>query len=45
MEEACAQAAVAGYAAVNVISAVGTRAYYRRLGFKDAGLYQKRSLA
>lgn len=45
VEEACAQAAAAGYAAVNVISAVGTRAYYRRLGFKDAGLYQKRSLA
>ena len=44
VEEACAQAAAAGYAAVNVISAVGTRAYYRRLGFEDAGLYQKRSL-
>ena len=26
------------------ISAVGTRVYYRNLGFKDAGLYQKRPL-
>ena len=44
VEEACRQAAEAGFAAVNVISAVGTRAYYRRLGFKDAGLYQRRPL-
>ena len=34
-----------GYAAANVISAVGTRAYYRALGFEDAGLYQRRPLA
>lgn len=44
VEEACAQAAAAGFRAINVISAVGTRAYYRRLGFRDAGLYQKRTL-
>ena len=44
VEEACRQASEAGFAAVNVISAVGTRAYYRRLGFKDAGLYQRRPL-
>ncbi len=44
VEEACAQATAAGYTAVNVISAVGTRVYYRNLGFKDAGLYQKRAL-
>lgn len=44
VEEACAQAAAAGYTAINVISAVGTRVYYRNLGFKDAGLYQKRPL-
>ena len=44
VEEACAQAAAASYTAVNVISAVGTRVYYRNLGFKDAGLYQKRPL-
>jgi len=30
----------AGYSAVNVISAVGTRDYYRSLGFMDHGLYQ-----
>ena len=44
VEEACAQAAAAGYTAINVISAVGARVYYRNLGFKDAGLYQKRPL-
>lgn len=44
VEEACAQATAAGYTAINVISAVGTRVYYRNLGFKDAGLYQKRPL-
>lgn len=30
----------AGYARLNVISSVGTREYYRHLGFADAGLYQ-----
>lgn len=45
VEEACAQARAAGYTALNVISAVGTRAYYRNLGFEDAGLYQKRPLS
>jgi elongator complex protein 3 len=44
VEEACHQAAEAGYGAVNVISAVGTRVYYRNLGFTDAGLYQRRPL-
>ena len=44
VEEACAQATAAEYTAINVISAVGTRVYYRNLGFKDAGLYQKRPL-
>lgn len=44
VEEACAQATAAGYTAINVISAMGTRVYYRNLGFKDAGLYQKRPL-
>ncbi len=33
-------AAAAGYADLAVISAVGTRAYYRRLGFTDGPLYQ-----
>jgi histone acetyltransferase (RNA polymerase elongator complex component) len=27
-----------------VISAVGTRRYYRRLGFRDGALYQHRPL-
>lgn len=44
VERACAIAAAEGYGAVNVISAVGTREYYRRLGFQDAGLYQRRPL-
>ncbi len=45
IEEACAVSGAAGYARVNVISAVGTRAYYRALGFFDNGLYQTRDLA
>ena len=44
VEEACTRAAAAGYRAINVISSVGTRAYYRKLGFVDAGLYQCRAL-
>ncbi len=45
VEEACAQAREAGYSAINVISSVGTRIYYRGLGFDDNGLYQRKSLA
>ncbi len=45
VEEACRLAREAGYATINVISSVGTREYYRSLGFCDAGLYQARSLA
>jgi elongator complex protein 3 len=44
VEEACAHARAAGFQQVAVISAVGTRAYYRGLGFGDAGLYQLRIL-
>ena len=44
VERACDIARDAGYTAVNVISAVGTREYYRRLGFTDAGLYQRKEL-
>lgn len=44
VERACAIARAAGYARVNVISSVGTRNYYRGLGFADAGLYQRREL-
>ena len=45
VERACTIARAAGYMRVNVISAVGTRAYYRRLGFVDGDLYQCRDLA
>ena len=41
---ACELARNAGYERINVISAVGTRAYYRNLGFEDAGLYLQRQL-
>ena len=44
VERGCQIAREAGCSAVNVISAVGTRAYYRNLGFQDNGLYQQRSL-
>ncbi len=44
IERTCTIAREAGFAAVNVISAVGTREYYRRLGFRDNGLYQQRPL-
>mgnify|MGYP000991320282 CR=1 FL=1 len=37
-------AANKGYTILNVISSVGTRAYYRAQGFKDAGLYQQKEL-
>ena len=45
VERACAIAAERGYVGVNVISAVGTRDYYRSLGFVDCGLYQRRAIA
>lgn len=44
VETACEMAKEAGYESANVISAVGTREYYRNLGFNDAGLYQSRPL-
>ena len=34
----------AGYRRLNVISSVGTREYYRNLGFKEKGLYQQKPL-
>jgi elongator complex protein 3 len=33
-----------GYQKLAVISAVGTREYYRKRGFEDGGLYQVRTL-
>ncbi|RVU96790.1 tRNA uridine(34) 5-carboxymethylaminomethyl modification radical SAM/GNAT enzyme Elp3 [Coriobacteriales bacterium OH1046] len=44
VEEACRQARAAGYHGIRVISSVGTRAYYRKLGFIDDGLYQMRTI-
>ncbi|MGH0034474.1 MAG: elongator complex protein 3 [Myxococcota bacterium] len=42
---AAARARAAGSRALSVISAVGTREYYRRLGFRDGPLYQHLDLA
>ena len=46
VERACDIARDAGYDCINVISAIGTREYYRKLGFASAhdGLYQQREL-
>lgn len=44
IERACDIARENGYTAINVISAIGTRGYYRKQGFTDNGLYQQRSL-
>ena len=35
----------AGFSSLAVISSVGTREYYRRLGFQDGRLYQRKSAA
>lgn len=44
IEKAASLAKEAGYGRLNVISAVGTREYYRKLGFADNGLYQTMQL-
>lgn len=41
---ACELSREAGFERINVISAVGTRGYYRSLGFADHGLYQQKAL-
>lgn len=41
---ACELSREAGFERINVISAVGTREYYRSLGFADRGLYQQKAL-
>lgn len=41
---ACELSREAGFERINVISAVGTREYYRSLGFTDHGLYQQKAL-
>lgn len=45
IDRACRIAREQGYQKINVISAIGTREYYRALGFVDNGLYQQRALA
>lgn len=45
IERAVALAAERGYRSLAVISAVGTRGYYRRRGFADGTLYQSRAIA
>ncbi len=45
LREAERRARAEGYARLAVISAVGTREYYRKLGFADGKLYQHRDLA
>jgi elongator complex protein 3 len=44
IEIACKNARELGYTKINVISSVGTREYYRALGFEDKGLYQQKEL-
>ena len=44
VERACELAREAGFGRINVISSVGTRDYYRKLGFVDGMLYQTREL-
>lgn len=44
VKRACDIAREHGYSSLNVISAVGTREYYRHLGLSDNGLYLTRAL-
>ncbi len=44
VQRACEIAAETGYTEINVISAVGTREYYRHLGFSDSELYLTKTL-
>lgn len=44
LAKASSIAAEAGYTSLNVISSIGTRAYYRAQGFTDAGFYQQKAL-
>ncbi len=44
LEWAAQLAKQAGYSDMAVISAIGTRGYYRKVGFQDGVLYQHRSL-
>ena len=44
LAKASSIAAEADYTSLNVISSIGTRAYYRAQGFSDTGLYQQKAL-
>lgn len=44
IDKACVLACRQGYTKINVISSVGTREYYRNLGFVHKGLYQQKAL-
>jgi elongator complex protein 3 len=44
LEWAAQLAKQAGYGELAVISAIGTRGYYRKVGFHDGVLYQHQSL-
>ncbi|MGD8860220.1 MAG: tRNA uridine(34) 5-carboxymethylaminomethyl modification radical SAM/GNAT enzyme Elp3 [Myxococcales bacterium] len=44
LEAAAGHAAAAGFSRIAVISAIGTREYYRRQGFQDGVLYQHMTL-
>lgn len=44
IKRACEIAHESGYSRLNVISAIGTREYYRNLGFANSGLYQQMRL-
>ena len=44
LTKASSIAADVGYTSLNVISSIGTRAYYRAQGFTDAGFYQQKAL-
>jgi elongator complex protein 3 len=44
IEAGAERARAAGYSDLAVISAIGTRPYYRKQGFEDGALYQHRSL-
>jgi len=44
VEEAARRAAAAGFERLAVISAIGTRHWYRRQGFESTGLYQQRRI-
>ena len=44
VKKACDIAKAHNYSRINVISSVGTRAYYRSLGFADHKLYQQKTL-